>query len=169
MIGEIINRLAPQYNLDPRIVACIVLQESNTDTFANRFEQHIFNRLAPLQRGQLSGWRPGPGAVPSLITEKINRACSWGLMQVLGETARWLCRVANPYLTCLADPEMGIDCGCRVLEFYMRREKGDLNKALACYNAGVATSEAGKAYAAKIMNRFQNREYLKILNDHATI
>jgi len=169
MIGEIINRLAPQYNLDPRIIACIVLQESGGDTFANRFEEHIFNRLRPLERGQLSGWRPTPSSPPTLITEKINRACSWGLMQVLGETARWLCRVANPYLTCLADPEMGIDSGCRVLEFYMRREKGDLQRALACYNAGIANSDAGRAYAAKIMTRFNNREYLKILSDHAPI
>ena len=165
MFGEIVNRLAPQFHLDPRIVACVILQESNGDPLANRFEQALFDALSPLGREKLSGWRPAAVEMPNLLTEKINRACSWGLMQVLGETARWLCRLNNPYLTCLIDPEVGIAAGCRVLEYYLRMQHGDINKALAQYNSGNPKSQAGTNYARRIMTRFTNREYLKILNN----
>ena len=162
-IGEIVNRVAPKYGLRPDIVLCIILQESQGNPFANRFEKHIYNRLVPLKREELSGWKPDADyndkeLEPSLETEKVNRAISWGLMQVLGETGRWCARVSVPFLSALQEPELGADTGCKVLSYYLKTH-GTYDKALAAYNAGTPTSTQGQQYARKVLFRLSAGEH----------
>jgi hypothetical protein len=155
--GEIINRQAMAHNLRPDVVACIVIQESNGDTFAGRFEEEFYEkRLNGLPRERLSGWVPKPGQTPSLFDERLQRASSFGLMQVLGDTARWCGKVTAPYLTKLCDPDVGVDVGCRVLSFYLGKGAGDYRKALKFYNGSWE-------YADKILTRVKNNEHVKFL------
>jgi soluble lytic murein transglycosylase-like protein len=61
----------------------------------------------------------------------VSRAGAKGLMQVMPRTAQ--------HMKCdgdLFDPATNIDCGCRVLQTYLKRYDGDVIFGLAAYNAG---------------------------------
>lgn len=155
VLGEIINRLSLKHNLRPDIVAAIVIQESGGDTFAWRWEEDFYNRrLAGKSRSDLSGFIPPPGSLPSLEDEKLQRSCSFGCMQVLGDTARWCAGIKEPFLTALCDPELGIEAGCRVFSFYLNRARGDYYNALIRYNGS-------EQYAPKILLRIKKGEHLR--------
>jgi soluble lytic murein transglycosylase-like protein len=162
-IGEIVNRIAPQYGLRADIVLCIILQESDGDPFRNRIEESYVELLKPKKREELSGWKPGPKDMPNLKTEKYNRSQSWGLMQVMGETARWCAGVTAPYLTVLLEPERGVDTGCKVLSYYLKKH-GTYDRALAAYNAGVPTSTLGQQYSAEVLARLARGEHKRFLS-----
>ena len=96
-IGELINKHCIALDLRTDVVACIVIQESNGDTFAWRWEeQFYYNKLASRPRESLAGFVPKAGTLPSLVDECLQRSCSYGLMQVLGDTARWCVGITNP-------------------------------------------------------------------------
>lgn len=153
-IPELINKYAVKYELKPEVVACVVLKESKGDTFAWRWEEKFWkDNLEDKRREELSGFVP-PG-LPSLYDEKQQRSSSYGLMQVLGETARWCAKFKGPYLTALCDPEIGMDVGCKVLRFYLDRAKGDYSKALKYYNGS-------QSYANEVLDMVARKEYLKL-------
>lgn len=160
-LGEIVNRNSLEHDLRPDIVMSMVLQESTANPFASRYEPGFFNRyIAHLNREQLLGWKPDPNRAPSLDTEKNSRATSWGLLQVMGNTAREIGQFKEPYLTQLLDPEIGVDVGCRVLSYYLGKENGDYTRALARYNAGSVTPQ-GLKYASEVMQRVKEKQYAK--------
>lgn len=69
---------------------------------------------------------------------------SWGLMQILLGTAKWL--TGNKSLTSneLVKPEINIEIGTRYIKKQLDRYKGDIDKAIAAYNAGTAFIKNGK-------------------------
>jgi soluble lytic murein transglycosylase-like protein len=78
---------------------------------------------------------------PDLVRAVISNESNWnasavsrkgalGLMQLIPETAHGL-GVGNAF-----DPEQNVDAGTRYLGMLLTRYNGDLNKALAAYNAG---------------------------------
>lgn len=86
-IPDLIRVKASKYELPIEIVCAIIWQESHGDGDAFRYEPGFYRRhLAQLKRHELSGFVPEK--LPTLNTEKVCRATSWGAMQVLGETAR---------------------------------------------------------------------------------
>ena len=164
VLAPIVNRVSLAHQLRPDIVMCIILQESQCDPFAWRHEEAWYERnMSHQTRESLSGWTPRQTELPSLYDEKLQRSCSFGLMQVLGDTARWCAKANYPFLTALCDPEIGVEVGCRILSYYLGLHKDDYQKAVAAYNAGDPNSSAGKAYAQKIFNRHQKGEHLKYL------
>ncbi len=152
-LGELVNRYALKYELRPDVVACIILQESNGNPFAIRFERKFCEtKLATKDRAYLFSWYSGSGEKPSLETERTQRATSFGLMQCLGETLRWCVKSKQPFLTAYCDPELGIDAGCHVLAYYLERGGNDYREALKGYN-GVYS------YADEIFERVRRGEH----------
>jgi hypothetical protein len=95
------NALA--HHLDPAIVCAIIEQESSWNPHAIRYEPLFFAKyVAPLYTNNKIS-----------ATEAYARGFSWGLMQVMGQTAREA-GFAEPFLSLLCDPGTALEVGCRV-------------------------------------------------------
>ena len=111
---------ATRHGLDPYLVAAIVKQESSGRPEAIRFEPG--SRLAvdvrtwapcrPLAESEVASARPPAGwhsvSPCSIATEWAAQRTSWGLMQVLGATARDI-GFQGPFLSALLDPAEGVE------------------------------------------------------------
>ena len=70
------------------------------------------------------------------VMENWGRSQSWGLMQIMGQTAREL-GFKGEYLSELCDPATGLQYGCKKLARCMANHPGDLRAALLAYNGGA--------------------------------
>lgn len=131
---DLIRQTAVGFGLDPDLVEAIVAQESGGDTWACRYEPGFYRQyVQPMG----SAFRPAKPRGVSNDTEARLRACSFGLMQVMGQVAREQ-GLGEKFLTALCDPEIGLNAGCRHLADKLRRYNGHVPSALAAYNAGTA-------------------------------
>lgn len=129
--------IAAKHSLDPILVCAQVEQESAWNTFAIRYEPGFLSKYVAkfYTAGKLTA------------TETYSRAFSWGLMQIMGQTAREF-GFSGISLAELCDPETGVEFGCRKLESCMFRAKGDVNAALLAYNGG-----SNAQYASEVLAR----------------
>ena len=125
---------------------------------------------------------------PSIIKAVITAESNWdpwaiskkgaiGLMQLMPDTARDM-QITDPY-----DPEQNIEAGTRYLRFLLNKFNGDINLALAAYNAGPGKVKRSggippitetKQYVRKVISisrdksRTKSRIY-KIIYDDGTV
>lgn len=133
MIRSLVDAAAGS-EIDPQIILAVIVQESQGNQWAVRFEPKFYERkLQHLGRSDLAGYVPG--LLPTLATEKTLRATSWGLMQIMGETAR-VVGFKDPYLSRLLDPALNISIGTKYLKMLLSRKNGDTRAALLAYNGG---------------------------------
>ncbi|MGB9472775.1 MAG: lytic transglycosylase domain-containing protein, partial [Candidatus Acidiferrum sp.] len=103
----------------------VVEQESAWNPWAMRYEPLFFAKyVAPLYTSNKVG-----------ATEAYARGFSWGLMQVMGQTAREM-GVNSLHLSMLCDPAVGLAVGCKVLKRKLELARGELRKALQAWNGG---------------------------------
>lgn len=134
-IHNIIMRASLRHDVSPTLVAAVIWTESRGKSLAARYEDGFYRRyLAHLSREELPGYVP-PAYVCTLDTEKRLRACSFGLMQIMGETAREQ-GFKRPYLFALLRPKHNIEIGVKYLAHCMRRGGNDVRAALLRYNGG---------------------------------
>lgn len=145
----LIERTAEKYDLDPELVAAVILQESSGEVSAGRYERAFYRRyLAGKGRKKLLGFVP-QGV--TLETERVWRSQSWGLMQIMGQTARengfkekWLCD--------LKDPWHNIEMGCKLLRKWLGSDSSNdteaVKRALLRYNGG-----ANKHYPVEVLKK----------------
>ena len=146
---SLIIEAAHRHGLRPALVGAVVLTESTEDvlTWSGRYEAHF-----PVTRP--SQLRP---KYCSIATEKIWQKCSWGLMHVMGGTARDM--GFKGWLSELCQPEIGLEYGCKYLAKQMARYHGNVELAVAAYNAGSAKIvKSGKpfnyeSYVVPVMRR----------------
>jgi soluble lytic murein transglycosylase-like protein len=134
------NKWAAKYGLDPFLVCAVIEQESSWNPFAVRFESAFLAHYV----------KPQNPLEPT--TQEITRACSFGLMQVMGLTAMefgW----RGYYLTDLCDPDNGVDYGCRKLQKCFALDPGDAAAALQRYNGG-----GNPDYASQVLARMAHYE-----------
>jgi soluble lytic murein transglycosylase-like protein len=124
---------ATQNAIDPALVCAVCEQESEWNLFAVRPEPEFFEKYeVPLHLG---------------TTEAYTRAMSWGLMQIMGQTAREF-GFTGKYLSQLCDPQIGAWFGCKKLKHCLDISGGDVAKALGHYNGG-----ADALYPSQVMAR----------------
>jgi soluble lytic murein transglycosylase-like protein len=150
---EIIERNARECALPVALIAAIIQVESGWNTWAIRFEPAFLKTYV-----QMHPERFGPGI--SRETERIQRATSFGLMQVMGQTAREL-GAKQTFLTELCRPEIGIHLGCRYLARQRARFEAEhgLDGAIAAYNAGSPRrNESGEFFNAPYVAKVRGEE-----------
>ena len=111
------HKCAEAAGLEPSVVCAIIEQESSWNTWAVRFEPEFERRYI----------HPALQTAPT--TEELCLAVSWGLMQVMGKTAREH-GFNGRFLNALCDPETGISIGCAVFAAKLVKAKGVLERAL---------------------------------------
>jgi soluble lytic murein transglycosylase-like protein len=118
---ELARHSAQAERLAAAVVCAVVEQESNWNRWAMRYEPLFFAKyVAPLYTNNKMG-----------ATEAYARGISWGLMQVMGQTARKK-GVASLFLSTLCDPAVG----CRICCQKLSAAGGDTGRALLAWNGG---------------------------------
>lgn len=85
----------------------------------------------------------------------VSRVGAQGLMQVM---PFWKDEIGRPQDN-LTSIETNIRYGCRILQYYLRREKGNVRYALARYNGSYGENW----YAERVMNAWRDRWYSGML------
>src|SRR6266404_9448869 len=124
-ILQLARAIAAQHGLPQEIVCGMIERESTDSEWAVRYEPGFLARYVMPQytAGKID------------LTETYCRAMSWGVMQVMGETAREF-GFAGKYLSELCDPPVGIEFGCRKLQKCLEKSSGDMSAALEAFNGG---------------------------------
>ncbi len=128
---------AAAHQLYPDLVCALCEHESAWEPWAMRYEPAFLSKyVAPLYTARkISG------------TEAYARAFSWGLMQVMGQTAREH-GFAGEFLSELCDPAVGLEIGCRVLAHKLAAAEGNVERALLLWNGG-----SNRDYPAQVLAR----------------
>lgn len=156
-IHEQVKAAADAADLRPDVIAAIVLQESQGDPWAVRVEDGFYNRyIIALTRLTLPGWKPKQGELPTVLTEKRVRSISWGLMQILGETAREQ-GFKGRYMSELLIPATNLQWGIKYFK-HLYEQEHDLKRALLRYNGG-----GNKFYPAEVLGRIENGQVARYL------
>jgi soluble lytic murein transglycosylase-like protein len=133
---------AVRHSLDPAVVCAIVEQESAWNSWAIRYEPAFFAKyVAPLFAVSK--------IEPATNSEAYSRAFSWGLMQVMGQSARER-GFAGKFLSELCDPAAGLEAGCELFAHKLAVAEGKLDRALAVWNGG-----GNPDYPAQVLARVE--------------
>lgn len=116
---------ASELGLEWRVIDAIIHIESSWNPWACRYERQFTYLQDPEKFAKK--------ARTSLATEQTLQKCSFGLMQIMGGTARWL-GYPGP-LTALCDPEVGMHWGMRFFK-QLAGQYIKLDDQIAAYNAG---------------------------------
>ena len=138
----------------PELVARVILQESGCEVFAARYEPAFFERYIK-DNPDLPGYFPK--RIPTAATERRLRAFSFGLMQILGETAREA-GFKHRWLAMLFIPSINVKLGCKILGKHFRRARGNEETALLKYNGG-----GNKGYPGQVAKQAKNPLYKKLV------
>jgi soluble lytic murein transglycosylase-like protein len=133
LLQQSIKTVALFANIEPQLICAVCEQESGWNPWAMRFEPEFLQQYVAPDVGN--------------DTERIARATSWGLMQVMGQTAREF-GFADAYLSALCLPSTGLQWGARVLARKLARAGGNVEMALLLWNGG-----GNKEYPAQVLAR----------------
>lgn len=117
--------------LHPTLVLSIIYCESAGNPYASRYEPKFFSWLM----SRIKGTKIRPSSGVSVATEEVMRATSFGLMQILGQTAREL-GYSKLFLTQLVEPDINIFYGIKYLVSRMKRFHTK-EEYIAAYNSGT--------------------------------
>lgn len=133
--------IATAHALDPSLVCAIIEQESAWEPHAIRYEPGFFAKyVAPLFTNNK--------VRPPTNTEAYSRAISWGLMQVMGQSAREV-GFEGQFLSELCDPEVGVEVGCALFSRKLGLARGDEHQALQFWNGGANPNYATEVEARR--------------------
>ena len=123
----LIQSAARLHGLPVRLVKAIVEVESGGNPWAVRYEPMFYSRY--IQGKKIHNIPPCSNA-----TEERLRAHSFGLMQIMGATAREA-GFKGAYLAELCEPDVNLEWCCRYLAGLVKKH-GGVEPAVAAYNAG---------------------------------
>jgi len=165
IIRESIFSESEKCEISPELVASIIFQESFRGTrkfseavFAIRYEDGFYARY--LANKPFIGVNPNYNKV-SRVTERRARAFSYGLMQIMGQTAREY-GFAEPYLASLVWPVANISLGCKILQDKLRKH-GAID-GIRAYNGSINNPDTEK-YRLEVEDHLKTGNYKEVLGD----
>jgi len=193
-LERLAREAAGRYGLDPRLICALCEVESSWKPWAVRHEAGYewlagFNKAEPRDMPvsfmdiKQQWWKPHPKlarimplySVDLIQTELLAQQTSWGLMQIMGATARERGFADNNYhynasnkgwLTELCDPQVNLEWGCRHLR-WMLDHAGSFNirASTQWQNADLAAAWNGGARIMEFVNakptgRYKNQSYV---------
>lgn len=144
---RLVREVSESRGLDEMVVLGVIGVESGFNRLSIRYEPKMHERVVSKHaKGELVGMLR-VATTPSIVTELVGRAMSWGYMQVLGETARTALKWRGRYFTELLGEKVNIELGCEYLARMLKMSNGDIRLALLKYNGG-----GDKGYADRVIN-----------------
>lgn len=143
-IQRLITENANRYCLPEWLLRGIIATESGGEPWAVRFEPLFRAHYVPDQCQTFGA---------SHETERTTRACSWGVLQIMGQVAREY-GYKGEFLSELCHPATGMEYGCRHLARIRAKYLDSLGWAgvAAAYNAGTPRKDA--------VGQFLNQQYV---------
>lgn len=134
-IIELVASECARERVDPNLILALIQTESGFNPNAARYERHFmyYHKLEDFAKIQRI----------TLETEKVFQKTSWGLMQIMGGTARW-CGYAG-FLPDLCDPLIGVIWGVAYFK-KMCAKQVYLNDQIAIYNSGSVRKNSDGTY-----------------------
>lgn len=123
---DVIRQIAAEFDLEPLLLAAMIIQESGGEPCAMRFESHWSHVWRPATFAKMAG--------TTHMTEVMGQKISWGPMQVMGTCAREQGYIGA--FPALCDFELGTYYGAKILANKVD-EYADINDAISAYNAGT--------------------------------
>lgn len=120
--------------LDGALVCAVIEQESGWDTWAIRYEPGFYEHYV----------KDLPNLTP---TEAHARSMSWGLMQVMGQTAREA-GFDGKFLSAICEPATGLYVGCKVLRSKIGHSQ-TVKEGLLRWNGGSNPNYPAQVLARK--------------------
>lgn len=133
----LINDVSDRYGIESKIIAAMVSVESSGNTCATRYEPHYrWTDAVPMyaRRNKITE-----------KTEELHQKTSWGLMQVMGGTARSELNF-DGHLSSLCFPEIGLDLGVKYFKKLLDKYD-NLWDAVSAYNAGSPRKDINGTYS----------------------
>ena len=158
MPWTIIREVATKLNLDPLMLAALVMTESGGNECAMRYESGFYHRYILRISYEVKIFAKNNNVTPD--TEGHGRAISWGPMQIMGQTARE--QGFKGWFPELCNNETGIFYGAKYYKGQLTRYGGDTQDALAAYNGGSVVRMKSGVY--------KNERYVdKVMKYHRTL
>lgn len=165
---SIINRVATEEGVDPKLVAAFIQVESSNNEFAWRTESAYrylwdvktnkpFRALHQAEANNEVAPSDFFAAIGSRNTEWLGQQASWGPMQVMGAVAREFKFKGHFPELC---GEAGVRIGCQLLRKLLDRYHAQYGNegVAAAYNAGspklIGKKFANQEYVDKIMSAY---------------
>jgi soluble lytic murein transglycosylase-like protein len=145
-----IEHAAKEHALPASLIAAVIQEESRFDAWATRAEPRYLRsqKVRCLAARFARAHRLGPSA----FTELVDRSRSYGLMQIMGETAREQ-GFDRPFLAELYIPTNAISHGAMLLKRLLNRYHNDTLSAISAYNQGTARKKRGVFANARYVYR----------------
>jgi soluble lytic murein transglycosylase-like protein len=135
---DLVARFSIRYAIPRQLLAALMQVESGGDPWATRFEPG-YRWLWDVREDRPYKGAPESIPAPRFVsgeTELMQQRTSWGLLQVMGATAREL-GYRGRFLAHLCDPEFGMEYGCRYIQtLHSRFGTQGWEAVTAAYNAG---------------------------------
>lgn len=152
---------ARKYELDPEIVAAIVFVESSGNLFAIRWEPAFYDKyIKDRMPKDLRGHWP---QLATDKTERVARAISWGLMQIMGQTARHYGEYRGEFLAGLVDPELNLEIGCRILARFLTKAKSKGYTGWDAYRRALIYWNGSRQYPDRVFKAIKEGRHRRFL------
>jgi soluble lytic murein transglycosylase-like protein len=155
-LEELAIKIAEETKLNPALALAVCKVESSWNPYAIRFELLFKKNYIDGKKVKIFGWQCSEN------TERIALATSWGLMQIMGATARGM-GFDKVFLSELLVPETNLRLGCNLLSRLLEKW-GKLDGAISAYNAGKPTVR-NAVYVNKVKQEMKRYESLLAARD----
>lgn len=135
-----ITKVARKYNIPPALLTAFVQKESAFSKWAGRVELHYKKKQVVIREAK--AWSKKKKGIPTFNTELDDRSRSYGLGQIMGQSAREQ-GYDSTFLATLYEPEINLTEVCKKIRSLFDRYGTDTLSVISAYNQGNNRKKGG--------------------------